>query len=62
MLEKKIQVQIIVFNKKAIVKISRISNSKSPPWNRVKFRSKFFLVDISRAVSWTYLVLIVSQW
>ena len=27
---KKIQVQIIAFNKKAIVKISRISNSKSP--------------------------------
>ena len=28
---KKIQVQIIVFNKKADVKISRISNSKTPP-------------------------------
>ena len=30
---KKIQVQIIAFNKKAVVKSSRISNSKSPLWN-----------------------------
>ena len=28
---KKIQVQITVFNKNTVVKISRISNSKSPP-------------------------------
>ena len=48
---KKIQVQIIVFNKKAVVKISWISNSKIPSRNLVKFRSsKFFLVDISRIV------------
>ena len=31
--KKKIQVQIIVFNKKAVVKIYRVFNSKSPPWN-----------------------------
>ena len=31
------------FSKKADVKISRISNSKSPPWNLVKFLSEFFL-------------------
>ena len=30
---KKIQIQRIVFNKKALVKISRISNSKIPPEN-----------------------------
>ena len=52
----KIQAQIIVFNKKAIVKISSISNSKSRPWNFVKFLSQFFLVDISRAVCWITLV------
>ena len=46
---KKKQVQIIVLNKN-FVKISRISNSKSPPWNVVKFRSEFFLV------CWTFLV------
>ena len=61
MLEKKIQVQIIVFNKKAIVKIYRIYNSKIPPWNRVQFRSEFFLVDISRIVCWIALVLIVNE-
>ena len=36
---KKNQVQIIVFNKKTVLKISRISNSKSPPWNLAKFPS-----------------------
>ena len=46
-LEKKIQVKIIVFNKKDM-KILRISNSKNPPWNLVKFCSQFFLVNISR--------------
>ena len=45
---KKIQVQIIVFNKNAVVKTSRISNSEGPPWKSVKFRSKFFLVKVSR--------------
>ena len=34
----KIRVQIIAFNRKTVVKISRIFNSKSPPWNLVKFR------------------------
>ena len=57
---KKIQVQITVFNKKAVVNISRISNSKRPPWNLVKFRSEFFLVDISRIVCCIFLVLIVN--
>ena len=60
MLEKKIQVQIIVFNKKAIVKIYRISNSKGPLWNLVKFCSEFFLVDISKVVCRNFLVLIVN--
>ena len=59
---KKIQVQIIVFNKKAIVKISRISNSKGPLWNLVKFCSEFFLVDISKVVCRNFLVLIVNWW
>ena len=45
---KKKQVQIIVLNKN-VMKISRISNSKSSPWN-VKFRSEFFMV------CWTFLV------
>ena len=31
----------MVFNKNAVMKISRISNSKSPPQNLVKFRSEF---------------------
>ena len=57
---KKIQVQIIVFYKKANMKISRISNTKSPPWNLVTFRSEFFLVDNSRIVCWIFLVLIVN--
>ena len=34
---KKIQAPIIVFNKKADVKTSIICNSKSPPWNILKF-------------------------
>ena len=34
----KIRVQIIAFNKKTVVKVLRIFNSKSPPWNLVKFR------------------------
>ena len=51
---KKIEGQIIVFNKKAVVKICRISNSKSLPWSLVKFRSEFFLVDFSRIVYWIF--------
>ena len=43
---KKSQVQIIVYNKKAVVLISRISNSKRSPWNLVKYRSEFFLVNV----------------
>ena len=57
---KKIQVQIIAFNKKAHVKLSWISNSKTPPWNFVKFRSEFFLVDMSSIVYWIFLVLVVN--
>ena len=45
---KQIQVQMIVFNQKAAAKIYRISNSENPPWNLVKFRSEFFLVNASR--------------
>ena len=40
--------QIIVFNKKTVAKISWISNLKSPPWNLVKFCTEFFLVNVSR--------------
>ena len=43
---KKIQVQITVFSKKVLVKLSGISNSKNPAWNLVKLRSTFFLVDM----------------
>ena len=57
---KKNQVQIIVFNKKIVVKMSRISNSKSLPWNLVKFRSKFCLVNVSIILCWIFLVLIVN--
>ena len=60
MLEKKIQVQIIVFNKNTIVKISRIFSSKSPSWNLVKSRSEFFLVDISKILWWFLKILIVN--
>ena len=57
---KKIQVQIIAFNKKAIMKLSGISNSQNLPWNLVKFRSEFFLVSMSRIVYRISLVLIVN--
>ena len=35
------------FNKKAVVKISIITSLKSPLWNFVKFRSGFFLINVS---------------
>ena len=44
---KKIQVQIIS-NEKAVVKVSRTSNSKSPSWKLLKLRSEFFLVNVLR--------------
>ena len=47
---KKIQVQIIAFKKKTVVKVSKIPNSNSPLWNLVKFRCKFFLVNVLRLV------------
>ena len=34
------------------MKISRISNPKSPLWNLVKFRRAFFLINASRIVCW----------
>ena len=40
------------YYKKAVVKVSRNSNSNSPPWNLVKFCSEFFLVNISRIMRW----------
>ena len=45
---KKIDIQMTVFNKKAVAKISRISNLKSPPWNLVKFRSGLFLICLKK--------------
>ena len=38
------QVQIIIFDKKAVLKIYKISNSKSPPGNLVKFNSEFLVL------------------
>ena len=48
------KVQIIVFNKKNVT-TSKISISKSPPWNLVKFRSEFFSLNVSRIVCWFFL-------
>ena len=56
---KKVHVQVIVFNKKAVVKISRIFNSKRLPWNLVKFRNELFLVNVSKMVCWIFSVLIM---
>ena len=55
---KKIQVQIRVSNKKAVVKISRISNSKGPSWNIDKFHSELFLVNVSKIACWIFTALI----
>ena len=57
---KKIQVRIIIFDKEAVVKTSRISNSKSLPWTLAKFRSDCFEVNASRIVCWRFLFLIVN--
>ena len=38
---KKFKFKLLFLTKKAVVKISKISNSKSPPWNFVKFREGF---------------------
>ena len=37
---RQLQVLIMIFNKKALVSISSISNSKNPPWNFLGFVSK----------------------
>ena len=37
---RQLQVSIIVFNKKALLNISSISNSKNPPWNLLSFVSR----------------------
>ena len=51
----------MIFNEKAVVNFSRIFNSKVLPWNPyVKFRSQFFLVNVSKIVCLIYLVLNVS--
>ena len=57
---KKSQVQIILFNKKVFMNIYRISNSKSPPWNLVKFCGNFLLVNVSWRLWQIFLVLIVN--
>ena len=51
---KKNHVQVMVFNKKAVVKISRISNPKSPLWNLFKFRREYLLINVSRIVCWMF--------
>ena len=56
---KKIQIQIVL--KKTVVKISAISNSKSPSWSLVTIRCEFFLVNISRTVRWILLGLILND-
>ena len=56
---KKLQVQIMVFNKKAVVKISTISNSKNSPWS-FSLENEFFLENVSRIVCLIFLVLIVN--
>ena len=56
---KQIQVEIKFLTRKAVVKISRISNSKNPPWNLVKFCSEIFLVNVWRIVGWGFPVFIV---
>ena len=37
---RQLQVLILIFNKKALMKIPSISNSKNPPWNLLSFVSK----------------------
>ena len=54
---KKIQVQIIVFNKKAVAKMSRISNSKNPPWS---LECQVFLGRHLKNSVLNFLVLIVN--
>ena len=49
----------MVFNKKAVVKISTISNSKNSPWS-FSLENEFFLENISRIVCLIFLVLIVN--
>ena len=56
---KQIQVEIKFLTRKAVVKISRISNSKNPPWNLAKFCSEIFLVNVWRIVGWGFPVFIV---
>ena len=46
--------KMIVFNQKAVVKISRISNSKNPPWHLVVFHREFFLMNISIIMCWIF--------
>ena len=46
---KKIEDKIIVFNKKAVMKISRISNSTRPPRNHVKF-----FAELKYSYQWKY--------
>ena len=59
---KEIKVWIIAFNIKAALKISRISNTRSPPWITVKFYVMFLLVSVSQTMCWISSVLIVNQW
>ena len=52
--KKKNKNQKIDFKKKDVVKISRISSSKSPPWKLVRFRSEPFLEYLSRIPCWIF--------
>ena len=50
-LKKKLSSNNSFYQKKLI---STISNSKSPPWNLNKFRSEFFLANVSRIMCWIF--------
>ena len=57
---RKVQIQIIVLHKEAVVKDYRSPNSKDPPWNHVKNCIEVSLVNVSRIMCWIFWVLIVK--
>ena len=57
----KMQVQIIVFNKKLLRKFIWSPTERVHFETFVKYRSEFFLVNVSRIMCWIFLVLIVKS-
>ena len=45
---RQVQVLILIFNEKALVKIPSISDSKNPPWNLLSFASKTIVNECHR--------------